>query len=112
MFAVMKPDGRVQIRNLFEMKGRVLIVLLSLLSLCQPKHHRFLSVKCGASKKTAVDLFCFLKSYTRKNPVVSGSFSLLRTVPDGLVLHLTLNLLEIFTLICTGFDESRPFVEV
>lgn len=76
----------VQNCNSLEMNGRFLIILLSLVTLCQSKKHfRFLSAKCGTSKKTAVNASCFLKSYTRKNPVLSGGLTLLRIVPDGLV---------------------------
>lgn len=68
------------------MKGLHFVLLLMLSVLIQSKKHfRFKNVKCGTSQKTGIDLKCFLKSYTRKNPVLNGEFTLLRTVPDGLV---------------------------
>lgn len=70
------------------MNGRVLVVLLALVTLCHSKKHfRFTAAKCGTSKKATADLVCFLKSYTRKFPVLNAGFTLLRNVPDGLVFN-------------------------
>lgn len=68
------------------MNRQIFILSVWFFILCHSrKHFRFISVKCGSSNKTGTDLMCYLKSYTRKNPVLNGEIALKRIVPEGMV---------------------------
>lgn len=46
---------------------------------------RYKAVKCGASLKSAANLYCYVKSYSRKHSFANLGFVLLRHVPNGKV---------------------------
>lgn len=63
------------------------VLIMSILVLyCDSKvFFRFRATTCGTSGKSAVKPYCYLKAYSRNNPLLNFGYTFLKAVPDGLV---------------------------
>lgn len=62
------------------------IVLSIFVLYCDSKvFFRFRATTCGTSAKSAINPYCYLKAYTRNNPLLNFGYTFLKAIPDGLV---------------------------
>lgn len=89
------------------------VILLILILGCESKLFlRFNSVKCGASLKSASDIYCYVKTYARKLSILNVGYTLLRRISEGLVGFFLLNFIDfLLKLRFLAHTDSRTQVQ-